>query len=144
MKKEVPKRSSLFLLELIISILFFSLASAVCIQLFAKAHLQSNQTAELNMAVTKASSIAEIIRNSPDPIDALWKQFPQLKQKQHSLILYCDTAWNTCSMPKAFYVIEIHIKSRHQMFIGMIEIHRRDSTATLYHLTVKHHLPYTI
>lgn len=32
-------RSSLFLIELTISILFFALASAACIQLFVKAHL---------------------------------------------------------------------------------------------------------
>ena len=38
MKRTPAKRSSLFLLELIIAILFFSLTSAVCVQFFARAH----------------------------------------------------------------------------------------------------------
>ena len=33
--------SSLFLLELILAVLFFSVASALCIQIFTKAHLMS-------------------------------------------------------------------------------------------------------
>ena len=48
MKRTPAKRSSLFLLELIIAILFFSLTSAVCVQFFARAHQISRQTQELN------------------------------------------------------------------------------------------------
>ena len=38
MERTPAKRSSLFLLELMIAILFFCLASAVCVQIFVKAH----------------------------------------------------------------------------------------------------------
>ena len=55
MKGTPAKRSSLFLLELIIAILFFSLTSAVCVQIFVRAHLISRQTQELNMALEKVS-----------------------------------------------------------------------------------------
>ena len=51
MKGTPAKRSSLFLLELIIAILFFSLTSAVCVQIFVRAHLISRQTQELNTAL---------------------------------------------------------------------------------------------
>lgn len=37
MERTPAKRSSLFLLELMIAILFFCLASAVCVQIFVKA-----------------------------------------------------------------------------------------------------------
>ncbi len=40
--------SSLFLLELILAILFFSLASAVCVQFFVKSHLLSRDARNLN------------------------------------------------------------------------------------------------
>ena len=39
MKGTPAKRSSLFLLELIIAILFFSLTSAVCVQDFLSGHI---------------------------------------------------------------------------------------------------------
>lgn len=44
---------------MIIAILFFSLASAVCIQLFAKSHLLSTQTVNQNHAVIQAQNLAE-------------------------------------------------------------------------------------
>ena len=60
MKGTPAKRSSLFLLELIIAILFFSLTSAVCVQIFVRAHLISRQTQELNTALEKVSGFCEV------------------------------------------------------------------------------------
>ncbi len=60
MKRTPAKRSSLFLLELIIAILFFSLTSAVCVQIFVRAHLISRQTQEQNMALEKISGFTEV------------------------------------------------------------------------------------
>lgn len=52
-------KSSLFLMELIIALLFFSLASTVCIRLFVKAHSLSSQTVDMNHAVNYAQNMAE-------------------------------------------------------------------------------------
>lgn len=53
-------RSSLFLIELTISILFFALASAACIQLFVKAHLLDQNTQEINQTVVWSQNLAEL------------------------------------------------------------------------------------
>ncbi|MDE6064524.1 MAG: hypothetical protein K2G20_08090, partial [Lachnospiraceae bacterium] len=53
-------RSSLFLIELTISILFFALASAACIQLFVKAHLLDQNTQEINQTVIWSQNLAEL------------------------------------------------------------------------------------
>lgn len=55
-------KSSLFLMELIISILFFSIASAVCIQLFVKAHVLNTRTQEQNQTVVWSQNLAELWR----------------------------------------------------------------------------------
>ena len=47
-----PRTSSLFLLELIFSILFFSVASAICIQIFVRAHTLSRDARALHTAVS--------------------------------------------------------------------------------------------
>ena len=57
MERTPAKRSSLFLLELMIAILFFCLASAVCVQIFVKAHTISRETEELNMVLEKSFRI---------------------------------------------------------------------------------------
>ena len=53
-------KSGSFLMELILSILFFSVASAVCIQLFAKAHLLDQKTGYQNQAVIWAENLASL------------------------------------------------------------------------------------
>ena len=57
MERTPAKRSSLFLLELMIAILFFCLASAVCVQIFVKAHTTSRETQELNTALRRFPGI---------------------------------------------------------------------------------------
>ncbi len=52
-------KASLFLMELIMSILFFSLSAAVCVQLFVKSHALSQQSLKLNYAVIASESLAE-------------------------------------------------------------------------------------
>ncbi len=54
----------LFLSELVFSILFFSLASAVCVGLFAQSHERSREARELNLAVNTVSSAAELVTAS--------------------------------------------------------------------------------
>ena len=51
--------SSLFLIELIISIAFFSLAAVVCLQLFFHAHTMSRHAADLTEAVRLSRTAAE-------------------------------------------------------------------------------------
>lgn len=53
-------KSALFLMELIIVIFFFALTSAVCLQVFVKAHSVSENTKDLNEAILWADNAAEI------------------------------------------------------------------------------------
>lgn len=52
-------KSGLFLMELLMGILFFSVACAVCVKLFVTSSQLSRQSVSLNHAVSLAESIAE-------------------------------------------------------------------------------------
>lgn len=54
------RKTGLFLMELIIAILFFSLAAAICIQLFVKSHMISGRSIALNHSILLAQNTAEI------------------------------------------------------------------------------------
>lgn len=54
------RKTGLFLMELIIAILFFSLAAAICIQLFVKSHMISERNIALNHSILLAQNTAEI------------------------------------------------------------------------------------
>lgn len=52
-------RTGLFLMELILAVLFFSLAGAICIQLFVNSHIVSKNSVDLNHSVLWAQNVAE-------------------------------------------------------------------------------------
>ena len=62
-------KSGLFLMELIMSIMFFSLASAVCVELFVRSHTLSKSSVELNHAVVECDSVAEFIQGAGGNIE---------------------------------------------------------------------------
>ena len=55
-------KGRLFLLEIVIIILFFSIAAAVCTSMFAKAKTLSRESAELSAAVMLVQESAETFR----------------------------------------------------------------------------------
>ncbi len=64
-------KSSLFLMELIIALLFFSVSSTVCIRLFVKAHALSAETVSQNYAVNYAQNMAEVFTGYDGDLQAM-------------------------------------------------------------------------
>jgi len=57
-------KSGLFLMEMIIVILFFSICSAICINIFATARITADHSNELNNAAVRSTSAAEIFKSA--------------------------------------------------------------------------------
>jgi len=67
-------KAHVFLMEIIIAILFFSIAAAVTLQLFVRARQQSQDSVDLNTAVIKTQNIAEVFKAS-DSVGENWVSF---------------------------------------------------------------------
>ena len=80
-------KTSLFLMELILALLFFSLASTVCIRLFVKSYTVSVSTQDLNYAVTQAQNLAEAFLGLDGDMEALQKLFENSKLSEDGLLL---------------------------------------------------------
>ncbi len=89
-------RSSLFLLELIFAIFFFALAAAVCIQLYASAHLTQERTSRLGRAVPLAESACSAFQSSGGDLSALSAFFPEghLNTDGSVFSVAYDEEWN--------------------------------------------------
>lgn len=64
-------KSSLFLIELIIAILFFAVSSAICVQLFTTSHLKSLESVYRNNANLQAQTLIELYRNTDGDLTEL-------------------------------------------------------------------------
>lgn len=52
-------KAALFLMELLIVLLFFSIAGAICLQLFSDAHITNNNSSDLSNANIILTNVAE-------------------------------------------------------------------------------------
>lgn len=109
MKREPAKRSSLFLMELIIAILLFSVAAMVCVQIFVKAHLISRQTQEMSHALEKVSGFTELFLSD----GSLNEQIAQITDGmaetdgESDFRVYYDADWQICKAENASYLVKI-------------------------------------
>lgn len=82
MQTKNSSKSGIFLMELILSILFFSIAAAVCVKLFVTSHQLSDQSVNLNHAVAMAESIAEAFYGCNGNAGELEALFPDARMDQ--------------------------------------------------------------
>ena len=125
MKVRESSKSSLFLLELMISIVFFALAAAGCVQVFAKAHMLSQEAGRLDMAVSVAQSLAEECSGS------------RMEDNQR----YYDELGNVCVKEDGVYLAEIlqtEQAGMNQIHITVMDMETQD---TLYTLQTASYLP---
>lgn len=87
-------RTSLVLMEIIVTILFFSLASAVCVKLFVHSHLISEDTRRLNKAIGITQSISEIMNGTDGSISEIRKFFPDAEGDDNYFVIYYDSNFN--------------------------------------------------
>lgn len=95
--KNRPRSSSLFLMELMLAILFFSIASAVCVQIFVKSHLLSKESEALNHAVNACANLAETMSVSPDTFS------------EGDTFFYYDDTFSACEKNDAAYILCVQI-----------------------------------
>ena len=142
MNKGPAKRSSLFLMELLIAILFFCLASSVCIQFFVKAHLISEETRNLNISVNQVSSMAELMKNDPDFLERVSEEFPLAIVDDGTATIYYDENFEECKEDGAIFRMNVIVSDGDDLDLGvvrMIDIEKQD---ILYEISLKRHQNY--
>ena len=121
-------------MELIIALLFFSLASTVCIRLFVMSHTLSSRTVDLNYAVTQAQNMAEAFLGCQGNLDQMMELFEnsrlydtgrgfQVEQGTYNSFLTLD--WD---------------REASDIIAADIKICRTDSEEVIYSLHVEHHI----
>ena len=117
-----PNHSSLHMIELIISILFFMLASAESIGFFAHAKQNTIRSRELSGSVLHITSAAETVKavngNADKVSDALFG-----KKHNRSVYVYYDKDFEVVDNPqKASYILSIDTNIGDNMLVSNISM----------------------
>ncbi len=140
-RQSYTSRQSLFLMELILAIFFFVVASAICVQIFAKAHLMSRHTHATQIAVEQASNAAEIIRSNPTHAqEALVKYLPTATTTDNTLTVHLGDDGAPVEDEGAPYTMVLTLSPSKTTMTADITVTQKDGATPLYTLQVKKHL----
>ena len=106
MNRESNSKTSLFLMELIISILFFSITGAVCVKLFVNAHVIAQHSVALTNAVMWAQNCSEAYTGCDGNLNDLSAIYPDCcvlvneeTPQKGTLLIFLDKNWKRISYP---------------------------------------------
>lgn len=110
MNKHNKSKTSLFLMEFIITILLFSFCGAICMQLFAQTNALSQSTYELNNAVAVAQGFAEVMRGTGGSIDEIIEIYPSAVRGGDDFFeVFYDKEFRECEYSDAQYAGDVTI-----------------------------------
>ena len=108
MKNRVSSASGMFLIELLLAILIFSIASAICLQVFVTAHQISNESNNINRAVIVAQNGAECFKAAGGDLSETARLLGGNVAGGGSVIeLYYDASWKPAEPHDFEYILEI-------------------------------------
>ena len=132
------RRSSLFLLELMIAILMFSVASAWCVRLFVTARTVVSGTEEQNRALNLVSGYAEAFLASADFEAFLLEEGAEKEAAGNTLYrFFYDKDWNICGEEDAAFYFETVISEEDNFEKCSFSFSRMEEEEVLYLLDVE-------
>ena len=144
-RKNRARSSSLFLMELILAILFFSITSAVCIQFFVKSHLLSQDSQILTHAVNECSAAAEMCSTSDSSAAALGtlvKLYPDADKDllKNSVTVYYTEDFKPCKAESGIYSLNVILSENDTMLNAAISFTDEKDKKSVYNLNTSHHI----
>lgn len=143
MKKRSSRRSNLLLMEIILSVLFFSAAGTVCLQVFVRASLLEKDTRELDMAVRYVSSAAELLSRPEHASEHLAALFPEVQTEDQETYVWIDDDFQPCSRDESSYEMCIFSSSQDTHTVEWA-VSISGSSGEIYRLEGTTYLQYTL
>lgn len=142
-RKSRARNSSLFLMELILAILFFSITSAVCVQFFVKSHILNQDSMILTHAVSECSIAAEICSTADGADSArelLSDIYPsaEISAAENTATIYFDSDFNQCTEKDSTYRLIVLLHENDGMLSA--DIRFEENKDTIYELNTQHHI----
>ena len=130
--------SSLFLIELIIVILFFSICSAINMQVFASAKQLSAGSNALSRGAIEVESIAEIYKAANADLDAIARFTNGERMGEDTVLLYFDQNWDkTHNDPKYLILLNSDPDGSAQITVYSISADKSTPNIEILSLPVK-------
>lgn len=114
-------KSSLFLMELILVIMFFSISAAICMKVFASAKVKTDYSRNISNASFVAETIAENFKEYDGNLIKLSDKFSG-DAEGDILVIYYDSEWKPCKKGAETFILTLERRSEKYVETGKINI----------------------
>lgn len=139
-------KSSLFLMEMILSILILTITSTACVRIFAVAKVQRQEARELNHIQELTTSVGEALEGWNGELSSFTQIFGEAgkktdsdssKTQKHSVLLdyYYDSTWNSCNKNSAEYTMTVQLETSPSEKTAELNFYNSQDK-NLYHLSI--------
>lgn len=129
-------KSSLFLIELIIAILFFSIGSAICVRAFVKAHSLSTEAKDLSFASAQVSSMASVLKYTDRSYASIREHFSEAAKSGDDFLVFYDEEGSSCQEEDAVFTMHAETSEESGMIHAQIYM-EHEGADPLYELELR-------
>lgn len=110
--KHTHSKNSLFLMEILLNILLFSVFLVVSLQFFSRTHALTQETRQLHQAVTSCTNVASIFESGDGSTADILMLYPYSVNLDDKVIVYLDKNFNDCKKGQAQYYITAQLSDK--------------------------------
>ena len=106
MARQGATKTTLFLMELMVVILFFSICAAICLNVFSAGQKMAKESDHLSNAVMEVQSAASCYKAAQGDLvqtAVLWDG----TKKEHAVVRYYDEEWKSVNQKDAVFAVQI-------------------------------------
>ena len=103
-------RSSVFLMEIIINLLLFSILCVCSLQFFMKAYQLTEKTTTLHHAVTACSNVASVFESGNGETDIIYDTYPYAIYVDDKILIFYDENYAECDREHGAYYVLVEKK----------------------------------
>lgn len=144
MRKYKSSGSSIFLMEIILNILLFSILLCISLQFLMKAHTLTNKTTRLERAVTACANVASIYESGDGSFASLQQEFPHCMNYGDFLIIYLDADFLSCEPDDMKYSVVVEFQNDGSVDgLAQVDIRCDFESDTIYEISAGKYHPRT-
>ena len=122
---------TIYLLELIFSILFFAISAAVCLNIFALAHTMSKESVDLQRAVSVVSDACEAVSTAQSEEEAM-QRLSLLWSFKDGNTVYLSADLKNTTPEEADYILIADVNRTDEMLTANFGFYRNGAEDDIY------------
>lgn len=120
--KRNHSRTSIFLMEIILDLLLFSILMIAGLQFFIRTHTLAEKTSRLHQAVAGCKSVASVFENGNGSKYDILNLYHYGVSLDDKILLFLDSDFQECEKPDACYYITVTINETKTEGLSMAHI----------------------